>query len=85
MNIREISTEKIWTASMFLYIVCSTTFLHGDLVILSSVSLYLFLLISLYNIFKTNQGKLKLNYLVESLIFYAAIMIFGCELRNQHS
>ena len=77
MNIREISTEKIWTVSMFLYIVCSTTFLHGDLVILSSVSLYLFLLISLFNIFKTNQGKLKLNYFIDSLIFYAAIMIFG--------
>lgn len=71
------STEKIWTVFLFLYIVCSTTFLHGDLVILSSVSLYLFLLISFFNIFKINQGKLKLNYFISSLILYAVIMVFG--------
>ena len=70
-----IDIRKIWTLTLVFYIICSTAFSYGDLKILNSVALYIFLAVSVFNIL--HSGKLRLDLAAGSLIAYAVILLVG--------
>lgn len=70
----KINTDRAWDVSVFLYIVCSVTFLAGPFVKINSISLYFFLLVSAYNVL-IRRGKLGLNLCLASLAIYGVFLL----------
>lgn len=67
--------KKLWTFSLMLYIICSSAFSYGDLRMLNTYALYLFLGVSAFCILL--RGKIRLNHSFLSVVLYAVIMMIG--------
>lgn len=70
-----IDLKKIWSASAFVYIICSTAFVYGELSMLNVITGVLFWGVSLLCVLI--RGKLRLSITVWTLVAYALVMVVG--------
>lgn len=74
--IMKVNVRKLWKYVIFAYIICCTAFTVGKLSILNSVSLYLFLGVSVVNII-LHIKKIKINACIICLAAFLVILYFG--------
>ena len=67
--------RTIWTISLVLYIICSTVFSYSELRQLNTITLYLFLGVSMLNLLK--RGRVWLDPYVITLVAYMVISLTG--------
>lgn len=67
--------KKLWTVSMYTYIICSTAFSYGELKFLNSVALYFFFGVSLVNILCAKS--VRLDIAAGTLIVYTGYSLIG--------
>ena len=75
MTMQRLNLRKLWTASLMLYIICSSAFSYGALRMLNTYSLYLFLGISALSIILS--GKIKLDISVISIALFGLLLLAG--------
>lgn len=76
MDMKRTMLQKLWSFSIFAYIVCMTAFTGTEsTTILNKVSLYFFLFVSAANILAL--GKVKWNFFIVSIFLYLAVLIIG--------
>lgn len=67
--------KSLWTITLVLYIICSTAFSYGDMKNLNSITLYLFLGVSVINIISI--GRIKMTIGMLSVILYAYVLLLA--------
>ena len=67
--------RTIWTISLVLYIICSTVFSYSDLRQLNTITLYLFLGVSVLNLLE--KGRIRLDPYVITLAVYMVLSLAG--------
>ena len=70
-----LNLQKLWTVTLMFYIICNGAFSYGDLKILNTLALYLFLGVSMLIILI--KGKIRLDLTIMSLTIYAVLMLLG--------
>ncbi|MBR2309187.1 MAG: O-antigen ligase family protein [Oscillospiraceae bacterium] len=75
MNKINLNLHKIWTVTLMFYIICNGAFSYGDLKMLNTLALYLFLGVSVLIILI--KGKVRLDLTIVSLVIYAVLMLVG--------
>lgn len=76
MEMKRTMLQKLWSFSIFAYIVCMTAFNGTEsTAILNRVSLYIFLLVSAANIMVLK--KVRVNFFIVSMFVYLAVLIIA--------
>lgn len=71
----KISYRSIWSFSLAFYLIMSIGFGIGDFSALSSISLYLFLVVSMVVFIR--QKQVKMNYFLYSLLLFLFVLFIG--------
>ena len=75
MRTQKIDVKKIWTVTLWIYIICSTAFSYGEWKMLNTYSLYLFLGVSALTMIL--KMKVKLDISIIPIMLYGLLLLVG--------